>query len=538
MTEIPMEAIAAIETPASIRGDVSLETFYELERIVQELVAEYAKSAGDEVQDPLFRVAVQFPDELLDDSLDVCWLLEEQLADKIASTPLVFCLGDTTVASCCPDEVAALHLQADVLVHYGHACLSPTGTLPVIYSFGQLEFDTSVAVQAIQSLSDVMPAKLLLLYQVGYHHAMSELQEQLSENNKTVIVVGQIPQPTQKKTRILQQHSCCGNHVTGGCANLQEARIQEEQVMDGQSPTENCHDTPTRHSLVVGGLELPDTIATWDDLTDYTILFIGESESTSQRQYVNIMLRFLSLTTPPQAYWTYSPKEKTITASIPSNLQKQLNRRFFLTQKARDAHVFGILVSNLSQQHLVEVVKSLKKKIQDAGKASYSFAVGKINPAKLSNFAEIECFVLVACREHSLLSNEREYPVPVVTPLELDVALGNLEWGAQAYSLDCLDVLHSNNLDQESTGLKVEDDDDVPYFSLVTGKYVQKSSTTTEALDLELLPGQGQVTEYRSEAANFLKQREYRGLESLEGQSEVKAAIAGQKGIASNYSGS
>lgn len=95
--------------------------------------------------------------------------------------------------------MAALHLQADVLVHYGHACLSPTGTLPVIYSFGQLEFDTSVAVQAIQSLSDVMPAKLLLLYQVGYHHAMSELQEQLSENNKTVIVVGQIPSQLKRK---------------------------------------------------------------------------------------------------------------------------------------------------------------------------------------------------------------------------------------------------------------------------------------------------------------------------------------------------
>jgi diphthamide biosynthesis enzyme Dph1/Dph2-like protein len=45
-------------------------------------------------------------------------------------------LGDTTVGACCPDEVTALDLDADVLVHYGHACWSPTGTLPMIYSFG------------------------------------------------------------------------------------------------------------------------------------------------------------------------------------------------------------------------------------------------------------------------------------------------------------------------------------------------------------------------------------------------------------------
>ena len=36
----------------------------------------------------------------------------------------------------------------------------------------------------------------------------------------------------------------------------------------------------------------------------------------------------------------------------------------------------------------------------------YTFVVGKINPAKLSNFAEIECFVMVACPEHSLLQME------------------------------------------------------------------------------------------------------------------------------------
>jgi diphthamide biosynthesis protein 2 len=222
------------------------------------------------------------------------------------------------------------------------------------------------------------------------------------------------------------------------------------------------------------------------------------------------------------------------------SLQKTLNRRFFLTQKARDSNIFGILVSNLSQQHLVDVVKTIKARLHDAGKFSYSFAVGKINPAKLANFAEIECFVLVACREHSLLSDEREYPVPVITPLELDVALGNLVWGAQVYSLDCQDVLAMVPAGAGSTTTSgLDSDDDAPYFSLVTGNYMQKAGVAEpQDLDLESLPGQGQVTAYKSEAANFLKQREYQGLSTQAGETKVKAATTGQKGIASDYDGS
>ncbi|KAL3908015.1 MAG: hypothetical protein SGILL_008645 [Bacillariaceae sp.] len=274
-----------------------------------------------------------------------------------------------------------------------------------------------------------------------------------------------------------------------------------------------------------------------------------ESKTPQQRQYANSMLTLLSLPKPPKEYWVYSPSTEKLQANleVPTFLHRQLKRRFFLTQKARDAAVFGILVANLSQQHLVEVVQSLQKKIQDNNKSSYSFAVGKINPAKLSNFAEIDCFVLVACREHSLLREEREYPIPVITPMELEIALGEKEWGAQAFSLDCQDVLlvrreSAENEDgsEDSYNSIDEDDDDAPYFSLVTGGYVSKTGNggTNSDIDLKALPGQGQVTEYKSEAANFLKQREYQGLESKVGETEAKAAIQGWKGIASDYGGS
>jgi diphthamide biosynthesis protein 2 len=133
-----------------------------------------------------------------------------------------------------------------------------------------------------------------------------------------------------------------------------------------------------------------------------------------------------------------------------------------------------------------------------------------------------------------LLSDEREYHVPVITPLELEIALDNMTWGAQSYSLDCQDVLEymPNNEKTE------EEDDDAPYFSLVTGKYTQRSTSRDTPMDLENLPGRGQVTAYKSEAANFLKKREYQGLTTMAGETDAKAAIQGQRGIASDYGGS
>ena len=534
MTEESTSEIPA-ETPLSIRGSTPLEIYYEIDRITQEIVT----LANDSGQQSMLKVAVQFPDELLNDAPEVCWALEESLGPRLEVMPLVFCLGDTTVGSCCPDEVAALHLQADVLVHYGHACLNPTGTLPVIYSFGMLEIDVPNAIQSIVENEQVLPTNILLLYQVGYYYAINDFQKQLVDKGNVNVVTGEIPKPTgiRKGSR---SRPCCGGESTSCSHNESSSELQPKNI-DENCPVDN-ELTPSNEStktrpLVVGGLELPEVIQSWDQLSDYTILYVGDSESASQRQYTNTMLRFLSLPNPPNAYWTYSPKEKSLTTSLPAYLQRQLKRRFFLSQKARDAHVFGVLVSNLSQQHLIDVVKSLKQRIENAEKSSYSFAVGKINPAKLANFAEIECFVLVACREHSLLGDEREYHVPVITPLELEIALDNLTWGAQAYSLDCHDVLEY--MPQVKDPNEEDAEDDAPYFSLVTGTYTQKtiSGGPSSPTDLESLPGKGQVTAYKSEAANFLKQREYQGLSTLAGQTEAKAAIEGQTGIASNYGG-
>jgi diphthamide biosynthesis protein 2 len=46
-------------------------------------------------------------------------------------------------------------------------------------------------------------------------------------------------------------------------------------------------------------------------------------------------------------------------------------------------------------------------------KKCYTISVGKLNPAKLANFMEIECFVIVACPENSIVESKVSQPTLV-----------------------------------------------------------------------------------------------------------------------------
>lgn len=56
------------------------------------------------------------------------------------------------------------------------------------------------------------------------------------------------------------------------------------------------------------------------------------------------------------------------------------------------------------------LITHLRKLIASHHKKSYTVAVGKLNPAKLANFIEVECFVLVACPENSMVDSKVRPP--------------------------------------------------------------------------------------------------------------------------------
>ena len=74
-------------------------------------------------------IALQFPDSLLPDAPRVQMELTERLQGEMER---IFVLGDTSYGSCCVDEVAAQHLQADCIVHFGRSCLRWVGNVGTI----------------------------------------------------------------------------------------------------------------------------------------------------------------------------------------------------------------------------------------------------------------------------------------------------------------------------------------------------------------------------------------------------------------------
>jgi len=620
------------------RGSTPLEYYYEIDRLASEVVgrlgllgagggggggdereigclkAGKGDKAGQDSDSFLCRVALQFPDELLADAAQVSQLLERALTDLVATCPappLIFILGDTTYGACCPDEIGAAHLDADILVHFGtRACLGPTETLPVVYSFGRRrhvgcsgrsgggpdesnfnegeEYRRNDAVNycvnlvmaevakareegvsAIDSSNDTNITNLfLILYEIQHWELAEKVAARLVEQQQIDAVCGRIPDyPNFGKG---QDDTSSSRPDTTSCRGVSDDEHTDRNTGADTVLLEHAAgvaDVGTRSSslespVVIGGLVLPPNIR----LSDYTLLYIGDAsgEKSGSRQFLNILLRCCS-PGGTNGCWAYDPLNNpgainTDPAASSISISRYLNRRYYLIQKVKMASIVGILVGTLSQKRFRSVIDRVRLLVEASGRSCYTFAVGKVNVAKLANYAEIEAFVLVGCTESSVLDDERDFHVPIVTPMEMEVAFGKREWdgfyshtfsdflGVAENSGDCNGGDKHDNGGENGDGAVAplendvdESDDDEPFFSPISGKYesvgVGGKATRKHKNDIDLrpLPGGGQVTEYKSGAAEFWQDREYKGLEAAVGTTEVKAAVHGQTGIASDY---
>ena len=94
------------------------------------------------------------------------------------------------------------------------------------------------------------------------------------------------------------------------------------------------------------------------------------------------------------------------------------------------ASIFGIVINTLNISQFTTIVSQLQSKLQQHDRHAYTLVISKLNVAKLTNFAEIETFVLVGCSlQFSGLLDNREFHVPVITPYELGFVLEEREWG-------------------------------------------------------------------------------------------------------------
>ncbi|KAJ3518090.1 hypothetical protein NLJ89_g116 [Agrocybe chaxingu] len=372
------------------------EEFYEIERTAEQIVK------GD-----YRRIALQFPDELLHDSVPIFRLLKRKIGAG--------------------HEVAASHVDADAMVHYGHACMSQTSRLPVIYVFGKKQLDMDICVEQFSSVF----------------------------------------KPADDSNAILLKHDVVYAHQAASESLVEKlrSRFPRLPVLYHAMPTKS-DPVPTQSHLMPSD----DSVA----LENTAIFYVG-SESLG--------LTNLLITNSSCPVYSFDPQ--TQTARLESGrTNRLLMRRYAVVQKARDADVFGILIGTLGVASYLPLIKHIRTLLARKQKKSYTISVGKLNPAKLANFLEIECFVLVACPENSLIE-AKEFLRPIITPYELEIALQAEQSWTGRYVLDFGRILadasseaDKSNGHQENGKEDDSDDPDQPVFSLITGHAGRRSRRT------------------------------------------------------------
>lgn len=441
-------------TDQSRLSDEELYVQYEIPRTIREIRDGRRK-----------RIALQFPDDMLVDAPRVFESLRDGLRkDRKALSTMstdpttepslrdvdtdpshddseerICILGDTSYGACCVDEVAAEHVDADVVVHYGRACLSPTARLPVIYVFTSKPLDVDATVSSFKATYPDLEEGVCLMADIPYSHHIAGLHQRLrSDGYSNVFATEVIHDPS----------SLLPNRTV---------------------PATVKHDPGALKSYSIFHISSPPT----------SLLLILSSRINALHIY------------PTD---TNSPPTSSLAASTTAQL---LRRRYALITRLSTAPIFGILINTLSISNYLSALTHIQNVIRTAGKKSYTFVVGKVNAAKLANFAEIGGWVVIGCWESSLIESAEFYR-PVITPFELEVALQGDEsrlWDGRWVG-DFGELLANGLADDgesqpptmngraaiegatETNGRDWQDqssDDEPPDFDLRTGQYVSRA---------------------------------------------------------------
>lgn len=125
--------------------------------------------------------------------------------------------------------------------------------------------------------------------------------------------------------------------------------------------------------------------------------------------------------------------DKTIVCADPYNnevrtMEEERNRflkqRYGAIASIRDAQSFGVLASSKRGQLRWNMAKALERRIQKRGRRAELILLKQFSPDYLVNFRHLDAFVSTACPRVAIDDYTR-YPKPIVTPIELEMALGD-----------------------------------------------------------------------------------------------------------------
>jgi diphthamide biosynthesis protein 2 len=449
-THILSETLIDSSHPPEVLSDDDFQIRYEIQRTINEIRRRKWR-----------RVALQFPDQMLPHSARVYQLLARGLqapAKKATSPPedddnsneaalstlfledtqsvKLTILGDTSYGSCCVDEIAAEHVDADAVVHYGRACLSPTARLPVLHVYTIMDLDLEAVIRSFKSAFEDLNEKVVLTADVPYASHVQALSERLQRAGYTDIYTASI---------VHDPSSAIPNRTIPPSVTRDASALSQWSLF-------HISDPPT--SLILTLQSRMATIKVYPTST-------GSAASVNLATSTSLLLR----------------------------------RRYALVTSLTTVPVWGILINTLSVKNYLSMLSHIQSLISRAGKKSYLFVVGKLNPAKLANFSEVGGWVVIGCWESSLVDS-KEFFKPIITPFELELVLmgdeGRVwtgEWRADFQKvLEEAQESDRNGESESNSGTRAADEsfdgeinvdseseDEPPEFDLRTGRYVSRT---------------------------------------------------------------
>ncbi len=115
---------------------------------------------------------------------------------------------------------------------------------------------------------------------------------------------------------------------------------------------------PSTEHLTVSGRSCHQLLPPETPLENFVVVYIGEEGLT----LTNLMFVLNKCT-----FYTYNPIDCCLKKEC-FNVNQQLRRRYFLTQKAKDAQLVGILVATLGVADHLKIIEHIKVLAKNAGK--------------------------------------------------------------------------------------------------------------------------------------------------------------------------
>lgn len=296
------------------------------------------------------------------------------------------------------DEVAAAHVKADCIIHYGRASLTPLSHIPAYYVFPAEDLDVCHVASTLLSM---------LRYSDG---------SDFDNSSWFLVFLDQIYSDHAEK---LDQNLCQNSSL----------HFEIAKLMPCSADPMDIRAFPT----VIPKMEEPqvDSAAgyTWGRRLDSKarIVWVGELEAPSRVQLQMMYNTF--------DWLSFDPAQNRVEEGLDLETKRTLKKRYYNIEKAKNAKIVGILMGTLGAGGYKQVLRTVRRAAQLAGKKTYTLLMGKPNPAKLANFPEIEVFVLISDPQAQIL-NDKDYLAPIITPHEALIAFNDLTWDPSSYRLD------------------------------------------------------------------------------------------------------